>query len=252
MTSLGLGDPGGNGFVSVKLETRSVEKAVKRIPRTSYFWLRAYMFAIAKEHRKQWLRNKGTKFGRVSKSGRGIIVSRVNEGQTPPRPNEVSYQVSPKEERQSTDSAARRAIGKLRADIFTGNKILPVHEFGIDIQSQGWMAVPIRTRPGNIQRWRERNPQKTLITLPSKKDPRTRTVYEVQIRRKRGRVSKDWVGPPPVRQKLRLRFILTREVKMNRTLKLYDNWDQLQSAQDDLWQRFADRLLQDLKNGVKT
>lgn len=238
--------------ISLRVDVADVQKAIRLVPRAAYFWLRAYMFQLAKEHRTQWLKNKGTRFGRVSNSGRGIIVSRVNEGQNPPRDNEVAYVVSPREERQPTVQAATDAIPQLRIDIFTGNKILPVHEFGIDISSAGWMAVPVKTRPGNIHRWRERNPGAVLITLPSKRGDDKRLVYEVTLRRARGRLRKDWIGPAPVREKLRLRWVLTKTVDMKPTLKLYATWDNIQSAQDELWQRYADRMMEDIARGIET
>lgn len=233
--------------VSFVLETDAVKKLMAQAPRAAYFWLRAYLGEITVQHRVQWLRQKGTSFGRRRADGTGITVSRLNEGNNPPEDDEVAYFVEPRERRQETNAAAAGAIGKLRADIFTGNKILPVHEFGIDITSRGYMAVPIKTRPGNIQKWKKAHQRARLITLPSKRDS-SLLVYEQIGRRPRGRPSK--TTPQKVTIKLRLRWVLRKHVDMHPTLRLYNSWDGLRSARDTVWSKYATRMLKDIEDGV--
>lgn len=245
MTTPAAGQP-----VTLTIDAQPVQEMLQQAPRLTYFWLHAYLREIAKRHRLSWLRSKGTRFGRVSEGGRGIVVSRVNEGNVPPRDNEVSYQVTPKEQRQPTAAAAVEALRTLRADIFTGNKVLPVHEFGTDINSDSWMVVPYRTRPGDIHRWKARNPGVKLTTLPSKRDNKL-LVYEVQQRRRRGRLPRGWKGPAPTFPKLRLRFVLTKHVDMKPTLRMYSSWDGLQGERDTVFSQFVTRLAQDLQRGKR-
>lgn len=232
----------------VTVDTAAVERAVARAPRVAYFWLRSYLGRVFGRHRKHWLRKKQVRFTRGGTSGRGIVVKGVNEGNVPPLDNEVSYVVEPRAERLGGVAVARAAIGKLRGEAITGNKILVVHEFGGDIRSRGWMAVPYKTRPHNIGRWRERNADKQLLTLPSKRGRDKLLVYEVQKKRARGRTRKG--EAPKTRDKLRLRFVLTRLVRMKPKLGYYDAWDTLVQERDQLWAETATNLEKDLARGV--
>lgn len=234
-------------FVTFKVDTTRVVQTIRSVPRLGYFWLRSYLWWTMLDFRKGWLASKSTKFGR-GRTGNDIKVSRINEGNRPPKDNEVAFWLQPEERKASSNAAAKKMLDELRADIFTGNKILPVHEHGTDIHSQSWMQVPYRTRPGNMQKWKARNPGAKLITLPSKKDNKL-LVYEVLLKRLRGRVSKNHIGPAPMREKLRLRWVLTHDVEMNPTLKLYGTWDDYVGPRDKRWRQAIQNLMQDIVEG---
>lgn len=229
------------------IDVEQVRRVLVGMPKVAYFWTRDFMFRAFVKHRITWLASKGTQFGRGDDKSRGIKVSRINEGQGQLGDNEVRYSVEPKEKRMPTADAADRGLKELRAVVETGNTILPVHEFGTDIRSARPMFVPVKTRPGNFQKWRQQNPQKSLLFLPSKRGSDKQLVYEVVLKRRRGRVKADFVGPAPVDVKLRLRWVLTRFVAMKPTLKLFDSWTALEGERNTLLAQTATKMLRDLE-----
>lgn len=253
-----------SGVVTFKVDKDQVLRTLSHVPRLGYFWIRNYLKLITLDQRKTWLRIKGTKFERARSDGSGILVSRLNEGNVPPKDNEVAFQVTPLAERMPSGAEAKAGLDVLRADIFTGNKILPVHEFGTDIDTNRYMAVPYKTRPGDIHEWKRRNPNAKLITMPSKKDGK-KLVYETQHKARFRSFSKTTLkklGPrfglrlapapqlAPVRfQKLRLRWVLTKHVDMKPTLKLFEAWEGLKGPRDKHWADTANRLAADIAAG---
>lgn len=228
-----------------RLDLTDVHAVMSGLPKAGYFWLRDFLGRSFGQHRVQWLRNKGTKFGR-GEAGKGIRVSQIEAGGTgtPLQPNEVRYSVSPAEKRMATAAAARAGLQALEGAVETDNRILPVHQFGQDIRSSRRMFVPVKTRPGGFQQWRARHPSAALKFLPSKRDDKT-LVYEVT--RRRGQRGRPRAGSPPPAQKLRLRWILTRQVQMKPTLRLYESWEHMTSVRDRLFKEAADKMLRDLE-----
>lgn len=234
---------GSGDFVNVTVDVAPVLSVLREAPKIVYFRARDFMFQILLQHRNQWLAIKGNKFGRGG-GGKGepIRVRQINDGKGPALPNDVAYAISPSEKRAPSPEAAATMLGKLSADIFTGNVILPIHEFGEDIASANYMAVPVKTRPGSPARWRAKYPDRRLRALPSKINNNV-PLYEVSDVRARGRVKK---GEQPVtRERLRLRFILTKRVDMKPTLHLYDTWDVGYAERDKLWAAAASKMQSD-------
>lgn len=232
--------------ITVTIDTSKVERVFRALPKVGYFWMRDYFGQILGHHRKTWLLQKGTKFGRGAD---GVKVHEVNKGPAVPQPKDVAYRVSPSDKRASTSAQAREFLARLTAEAFTGGLVLPVHEFGTDLRSATWMSVPVKTRPGSPERWKQKYPGRKLISLPSKRRDGKLLVYEVTDVRARGRPSNraGAVQKAP-RKKLRLRWILTKFVSMKPTLHMYDTWDALAPARDAMWRRAADGMLRDLEN----
>lgn len=245
--------------LKIEVDNGRVADLVSRAPRVSYFWLRNFMIRALGDHRRAWFKAKGVRFGR---SG-GIEVYGVNEGPDPSSrgPLDVTYTVEPKDaKRAATPQQARTLLQLLSAEASTGNIVLPVHEFGTDIRSPRWMAVPIRTRPGSPKAWRAAT-GKDLVFRPSQRKPGTALLYEVDRkfrrprrqkgakRTKRGAAS---FGPPPtvVVERLRLRFLLTKYVDMKPTLRMYEVWDSLDGDRAAQWEQTANRILEDWSRGV--
>lgn len=238
---------GNDQFLQVTIDLRQFEKQMREAPSVVYFRLRDFLGATFGKHRQQWLRQKGTRFGRGGAGGRGIRVFKINEGPTSVADNEVAYHIRPTEQRLPDPASARRGLSQLVAEAFTGNQILPVHEFGRDIRSSRFMAVPVKTRPKTPKAWLAANPDKRLVWRPSKTNPGTLVVYEVQRKRGRGRPRKG--EPPRVQERLRLRFIWTRFVDMKPTLRMYETWDQLASYRGDRFRFAADAIVRDIEGG---
>lgn len=233
--------------IEVKVDTRVLEQAIEKAPAVAYFWLRNWIFGAFVKHRLTWLQSKGTKFGRGGGEGsKAIRVARV--GDPAPGPNDVGYAIDPAEPRVTPDAGAA-ALNALRAEIQTGSVPLRVHQFGEDIRTQRWMAIAFRTRPAKLRRWREKYPQRKLVTLPSPKNPQTLLMYEKQQVRGRGRPRKDGSAPAVKREKLVLRFVLRRFVEMDPTLKLYETWDSLQAERDARFATAASRIVKDIASG---
>jgi hypothetical protein len=122
------------------------------------------------------------------------------------------------------------------------------------------MVIPVnRTQPKSLADWRARNPGKGLLFLPSKRDGKT-LVYEkthkgrvrvlgrkLQVR-VAGRLAPSPNAAGAGRQvgKLKLRWILTRFVRMRPTLRLFESWQALAGERDKQWQTAADRMIRDL------
>lgn len=233
---------GSDASMRVTIDGRAVGRVLDQAPKVAYFWLRNYLGQILGKHRQVWLRAKGTRFGRGANA---IRVLRVNERMGAPGPLEITYQVQPDAARAGSPGEARRMLDQLRGDIYTGNLVLPIHEFGTDIRSSRWMAIAVKTRPTTPAAWRRRNPKKTLISRPGRRG--NVLLYEVQRTRGRGRPRKG--EPPRTKERLRLRYVLTRSVQMDPTLRLYGTWDSLRGQRDQAWKRTADRMVRDLERG---
>lgn len=250
---------GGSEHLVVSVSSQGLEDALRQMPKAAYFWWRQFLFDTTVEFRKDWLRKRGTKFGR-GRDG-SMRVLRVNDSQAV-GPRDIAFHVRPADRRATSGPQAQALIGQLQAEVFTGNVVMAVHEFGRDIQSNELMAIPIKTRPGRIAAWRARNAGASLLFLPSKRGTGEVLVYEKQHR---GRFralsartqSRLGIGRPlaPVRvqapagnwQKLRLRWVLTKKVDMKPTLRLYATWDANGNARAALWRKAADGLAKDLQ-----
>lgn len=247
MTVLSAGD---DRTLSVRLDFTRFEQQMKFAPSVVYFRVRDYLGSVFGKHRQEWLRRKGTRFGRGGAGSRAIKVFGVNEGPGSPGPNQVVYAVRPKEQRQNNPAAAEAGLRAMVAEAFTGNIVLPVHEFGEDIRARRsrFMAIPVRTRPGTPAAWLRANPDKRLEYRPSKKNDGTAVLYEVQRKRKKGRPKKGEEGK--FNEKLKLRFVLTRFVDMKPTLRMYATWQDLDSYRATRFARTADAVVRDIEKGV--
>lgn len=244
MTTVAVGGP---QSLSVTIDASELKRAMERAPSVVYFRLRDYLGAAFGRHRQQWLRSKGTRFGRGGEGSRAIRVFGVNEGPATPQDNHVIYRVMPAEQRLQSPAAARAGLSRLGAEAFAGSVALRVHEFGEDIRSSRFMAVPIKTRPKNPREWARRNPNKRLVARPSKKKPGELLLYEVQRKGSRGRPKKG--VPKVVQERLRLRFVLTRFVDMKPTLHMYSTWQRLDSQRRERFARAADGIVKDIATG---
>jgi len=243
VTVLSAGD---DGSLRVTIDTTRFEEQMRFAPTVVYYRMRRFLMAAFGKHRQQWLRQKGTRFGRGS-DPRSIRVFKVNEGPATPGPNQVVYHVRPGDERRRNPAAAEAGLQAMVAEAFTDNEILPVHEFGTDIRTSRFMAIPVKTRPGNIEDWKRANPDKRLEFRPSKTKAGEGVLYEVQRKRKRGRPKKG--EAPQFTEKLRLRFILTRFVKMKPTLRMYASWEGLESYRRQAFSITADGIVEDIQAG---
>lgn len=232
--------------ITFKIDTRAVRFVFAGLPKIAYFWTRDFFGRSFGQHRVRWLRSKSTQFGRGTETSKGIKVTQINEGGATGgalKPNEVRYRVFPDAKRMETTQAASAALEQLFAEVATGNEILPVHEFGMDIRSGGFQFVPVKTRPGDFRKWRAEHPGAQLLFLRSKTDPTKQIVYEVV--RRRGRPGRPRKGEAPPTARLRMRFLLTKLVRMRPTLRLYETWDALLPTRDALWRETADKMMRD-------
>ena len=243
MTVLSAGD---DRSLRVTIDTTVFERQMKFAPTVVYYRLRRFLLATFGKHRQQWLREKGTRFGRGS-DPRSIRVFRVNEGPSSPGPNQVVYHVQPADERRASPAAAEAGLRAMVAEAFTDNEILPVHEFGRAIRTPRFMAIPVKTRPGDIDKWKAANPDKRLVFRPSKTKPGEGVLYEVQRKRKRGRPKKG--EAPAFTEKLKLRFLLTRFVQNKPTLRMYATWESLAAYRGRIFSITADGIVGDIKAG---
>tara|TARA_R110002073_G_scaffold326370_1_gene506157 strand:+ start:9558 stop:10337 length:780 start_codon:yes stop_codon:yes gene_type:complete len=243
---------GSNSALSVTIDARVVAKVIARAPKIAHFWLHGFLRKSLLDHRIAWLKSKGPKFGRRGKDGqsRAIKVHRINEGPNTPREDDVIYRMMPKSQRVGSVKEALAGLNQMSAEAFAGSRILRVHEEGEDIRSKDLMAIPVKTRPGTPKKWLAKNPNKKLELRPSKKRKGEAVLYEVTKKRSRGRGRPRKGAPLPVlREKLRLRFILTRSVDMEPTLNFYGMWGQLRSQRDQLWRGAAERMERQLQKG---
>lgn len=235
---------GDDRSLKVTVDTAAVQRSFAQFPRTAYFQVRDYLFGIFLQHRLAWLRAKGTQFGRRGASGsHAIKVHKINEGPLPPGPSDVVYSITPREREQPTAAAAAKGLQEMTAEVFTGNLILPVHQFGADIRARGrYLSIPVATRPGSLAAWRSKYPTKRLKVMPSKRDGKL-LVYEVQTVRGRGRPKKDGGDGAPAKTKLKLRFLLVKDLHMRPTLRMYETWDGLRAERDARWKQAADAIV---------
>lgn len=252
MTEAPVTATGDAGSLRVTIDTAVVQQVFERAPKIVHYWLQGFLSRAFQQHRSAWLKKKGSKFGR---GGTGIKVHQLNQGPAAPGPKDVVYNVEPKEQRAATPQAARQGLAKMRAEAFAGSIALRVHEFGEDIRTAQFMAIPVKTRPGTPRAWLAQNPSKRLEYRPSKKHPGEAVLYEVTRKRLRGRGTRSFVGPglagPGLvgQERLRLRFLLKRFVDMQPTLHMYNTWDELRAQRDQLWQGAADRMASQLQRG---
>lgn len=243
MTDPGVTIVGSARSITFKIDTSAVRRVFGGMPRVAYFWTRDFLFRAFVQHRVRWLQQKGTQFGRGDDKSKAIRVSRINEGSTGEiAPNEVRYRVHPAAKRQPDSASASRGLDEMFAEAATGNEVLRVHEFGEDIRSSDYMFVPVKTRPGRFSKWRAQHSGARLLRLPSKTQHGTQLIYEVQGAR--GRPGRPRKGEER-QTKLRLRWLLTRFVRMRPTLQLYDSWDAMSGLRDQLWRDVADKMQRD-------
>lgn len=233
--------------ITFRINTEPVRVVLDGMPKVAYFWLRDYLGRSLLRHRAKWLSEKSTKFGRGPNS---ISVGRLNERSGPLDDKEVRYTVEPDERRVQTAQAAEKGLAAMRAEIATGSIVLPVHEFGTDIRSARRMFVPTfrpnQYHPGNIAKWIKKHPQSALRWLKSKRDDKT-MVYEVVLKRKRGRTRAG--EAPKTTERLKLRWVGTKDVDMKPTLRLYASWDEQRTERDAQFRETADKMIRDMARG---
>lgn len=215
---------------NLTIDIDPVVNLIRVMPREVLRSVRKYTFGMFVEHRLEWLRTKGLRFGR---GGQGILVKRVGEGGRSVGPKEVGYYLPPKDE-PASDGEARAMLADYNAEIFTGNIVLPIHQFGEDIRSSKYMAIPVKTSPGSPEAWRARNPGKDLIAKWNKRKGQLR-LMEVEP-----------ATTPGGRTRLRTRFLLTKFVDMKPTLKFYETWEAQDGERQRRWTDAVDKLFANL------
>lgn len=239
--------------ITLKVDTKGLERAFSEAPSSVYYWLRSALRGVLISHRTGWLATKGTSFGRGGAgNSRAIRVFKLDEAPAGvPQDNWVVYEVFPREKRVQNPGAARTALTQLTAAIHAGSIVLKVHQEGPQIRSD-WMSIPVRTRPGSPAAWRAKNPGKELILRPSRKNADTLMLFERTRTRGRGRPRKDGSSSAKLVERLRLRFLLRRNVQMRPTLRFYESWDAGNQERTRQLRFAADRILTDLAKGVVT
>lgn len=234
------------------IDLGDVQLVLEGAPKIAHFWLHGFFFDSFLAHRLTWLRSKKTSFGRGSDdpTNKATKVWEINKGPETPRDQDVIYRVRPENRRAATVQEARQGLADMSAEASAGGVVLPVHEFGTDIfAKEKLLAVPIKTRPKTVKKWRERFPNKRLVWRPSKKHPGEGVLYEVsKVRGRRGRPRKGETMPK-LREKLRLRFVLKRMLDMHPTLRLYATWDGLAGRRDAYWRTAVSKMHAQLQKG---
>jgi hypothetical protein len=240
---------GDDRSLKVTLDFAQVARVVARAPKIAHFWLQGFLHRAFVLHRLEWLKRKGTKFGRASEGSRAIRVHPVNEGPATGGETDVVYRVEPREQKATSITQAVAGLQRMSAEAFAGSVVLRVHEFGEDVRARRrFLAVPVKTRPKTPKAWLAKNPGKKLELRPSKKHPGEGVLYEVTKVRGRGRPRKDGTMPA-LRERLRMRFLLKRIVDMKPTLQFYGTWDGLRGQRDALWRGAATRMEAQLQRG---
>lgn len=237
--------------VQFKIDTGKLQVGFERAPSSTYYWLRSYLRGVLISHRNSWLAQKSTRFGRGGADSQAIRVFRLDEA--PPgasRDNWVVYDVSPRTKRMQDAAAARVGLAQLTAVAHAGSIVLKVHQEGTDIHSRDWMSIPVRTRPGSPRAWRAKNPGKELVLRRGKNNPNTLLLFERTRSRGRGRPRKDGTTKTKTVERMRLRFLLRRDVDMKPTLRFYESWDAGAPDRDRQFRFAADRILKDIANGI--
>lgn len=218
------------GEIQLTVDTSKVTAAMRRFPATVYERTRSFVFRAFLDHRDAWLRQKGPRFGR---GGRGIKVHRVGEGPAVLGPKDVTYEISGPR-RVSSDKEGAEQLAKFSARIGTGNLVLKIHQEGTDIASAGYMALPLRTRPGDPAAWRARYPDRKLVARPIRGGKLL--LFEVKALGKRKRAAEErryqWIP----------RFLLTRRVDMRPTLRFYETWTELERERAAKWDEAVRRM----------
>jgi len=236
MAALQVGDPGTS--IRFKLDTRGLEDDFAKAPATAYYWLRGYLGGCFVDHRRYWLANKGTRFGRAGQGSKATKVFPLNQApEGALRDNWVVYQTNPKQSRVTPEQAPD-ALKQLSGSAAAGSLVLQLHQEGGELHSSKWMAIPIRTRPGTPAAWRAANPGKVLIVLADPGRP-NRLFLAERIRRKH-------------HDHLRKRFLLVKSVKLKPTLRFYESWDALEQERAKNLAFCADRIQQDIARGKST
>lgn len=201
-----------------------VAEVFDKAPEVAYRYLRDYVFQSFLDHRKNWLRVKGVKFGR---GGRGIKVYRV--GEEGPTTNKTVHYVVPKSRRARSKGDAITKLRRFNAEVRTGSEVLEHHQKGGTITKGGGrrMAIAVKTRPGDPRQWRAKYPNKKLRYFDNK-------VFEEIGKRKK---------------RLRLRWVQVRTVKNRPTLKFYETWAKLKPLRDTQWRKAADLMIDAMKRG---
>lgn len=242
---------GDDRSLRVTIDTRAVAGVLARAPKVAHFWIHGFLFRALVDHRVTWLQRKGPKFGRRGAAdSKAIQVYRVNEGPDQPREEDVVYRVTPRQQRTSSPAEAVAGLRAMAAEAFAGSTVLRVHELGEDVRATGsrLMAIPIKTRPKTPAKWRAANPGKRLELRPSKRAGTEGLLYEVTKRRGRGRPRKGQ-KLPRLRERLRLRFVLRKQVEMDPTLRFFQTWQELAGKRAALWRGAADRMQAQLQRG---
>lgn len=220
--------------IRLLIDKAPIQNLILAMPKQVLAGLGRFAFGSFVDHRVAWLKQKSTRFGR---GGRGIRVGRVGEGDgRKVGAREVIYQVPPRATPR-TQAEARFLLNRWEAAIYTGNLILPVHEFGTDIRSSRWMALPIKPRAKGADtpaRWRAKFPRRHVVIFPSRRHP-GELVMRWKKRTKRGEP-----------QRWQTIFRLTKHVDMKPTLRFYETWAQLAPKREQKWQEMTTRLWQDL------
>lgn len=239
--------------ITLDIDTGGLERSMREGPATVYFWMRQWLFRSMLEHRLQWLKRKGPRFGRGKDAIRVWPINKAPSGAIDPK--WVVYRVSPSQKSfRNQPAKAARALPKLGAEAFAGSVVLDVHQTGKDIDvGSKWLAIPVRKGPRSPKRWRKRWPNRILITIPDAGNPDR--LFLVERKRYRGRRQSGRQArnrrKKVVRDKLITRFVLVHRLDMHATLNFYETWDALSSARQKDFASVSTRILQDIARGKR-
>ncbi len=244
---------GGDGAFRVTIDTTAAELSILAAPMICYFRMRDYFKFMLIRHRAYWLSTKSGGFGRGGgDAGEPIGVSRVQSEREVSKPNEVIYVIKPEAKRASSPREAEILLNRMAATINTGNLVLEVHEEGKDIKTPNLMAIPVRTGLGKAGRgqkvtpdnWRKANPGKVLTLRKGKRG--MMFLYEVVPVFSRANKRKG-IEKQHIQDRLRMRFVLTRKVEMDPTLRFYESWDSLENYRQQQWQAMMGKIDADFR-----
>lgn len=194
---------------SFSVEARGTVDALRSVPSAAYRGFRGYFDQIATDHREKWSRDR-----RIRLSAQSL--------------RQFRYEIEP-QQAASNPAAASGALSKLRFEAFLTSRILAQFEKGATLRTTRFMAVPVDKSVESFREWRARNAGRSLI--PIRKGEKV-LLFERMAGRK-----------PRTIQDLRLRFVLTRTVRLPAGLRFLETWDDLRSLRDRHFSSACDRLV---------
>ena len=202
---------------------------MKQAPKSAYKHLAKATREMWFAHRKAWLQQLPTKWGRGKK---GIKFLRIGPYRGTGNKRTVSWFL-PKERTAKDSADAIRLWAKWDAAISTSSEALGIHEHGGTTRSSKRMPVNIRTTLRAPEAWRKKYPTKRLAVTGKGS---SRFLWEITGKRKK---------------RARLRYVLTRKVVNKPVAGFYKTWDKLRPVRDFFMRKAIDLITVDLSKGTK-